>query len=233
MNALSSRIAAAGAAIVAALAFSLAGASAASAHVSVSSSSTEPGAWAVLSFRAPTESATASAVKFDIRLPEDTPFTSVRIEPNAGWTAELVETELAEPVDDGHGNSITRAVTQIVWTADAGGLAPGEFGVFNVSVGPLPASGTLFFPVVQNYSDGTEVGWVQQAADGEAEPEHPAPKITIAAAAEGESETADVAASVSDSGSGLDGGLVFSIVGAVFALAALVLAGIAVARTRR
>jgi uncharacterized protein YcnI len=239
-----SRIAAAIAVLVAAFAFALAGASTASAHVSVSSSSTAPGGWAVLSFRAPTESESASAVKFDIHLPTDTPFTSVRIEPVAGWSAELVETELPESVTDDDGNTITTAVSEIVWTADDGGLAPGQFGVFNISVGPLPESGTLFFPVVQSYSDGSEVGWVQQAADGEPEPEHPAPKITI--------DTADASSAVAAGSSGaasahhpgavdgpssatssFDGGLVLSIVGVGFSFAAVVLAGIAVARTRR
>lgn len=150
----------------------------AAAHVSVTSSSTAPGSYAVLTFRVPTESDEASTVGLTVQLPQDTPFTSVRTAPVPGWTAELVVGELPAPVTDGHGNEITEAVTQVVWTATGEGLGPTEFGEFELSVGPLPESGTVFLPALQTYSDGTEVAWAEQA-EGGAEPQHPAPSVVV------------------------------------------------------
>lgn len=149
----------------------LGGVAAAHAHVSVESSGNEGGTWVVLTFRAPTESDTASTTGVRVQLPQDAPFTSVRVKPIAGWSAELVRADDA-----------AQTVTEVVWTADGEGLQPGEFGEFEVAAGPLPAEGTVYFPTVQSYSDGTEVDWVQQAEAG-SEPDYPAPSLVVAPSA--------------------------------------------------
>lgn len=162
------------------------GLSPAAAHVSASSTSTAAGGWARITFTVPNESDTASTEKLEVRLPTDTPFSSVRVQPVEGWTAELTEEELPEPVQVGEG-AITEAVTTITWTADEEhAIAPDQFQTFTVSAGPLPAAGTtLVLPATQSYTDGRTVAWDETAAEGEEEPQRPAPSLTTTAA-EGE-----------------------------------------------
>ena len=160
----------------------------ASAHVRVEPDTSAAGGYAVLTFRVPTESDTAGTTRLEVTLPTDTPFTSVRTEPIAGWTSEVVRGALPEPVDV-QGASITEAPLSVVWTADTGTeVAPGQFQRFVIQVGPLPADEDteVLLPTEQTYSDGETVAWDQPTpADGE-EPEYPAPAFTTTAAADEE-----------------------------------------------
>ncbi|ALJ19146.1 YcnI family copper-binding membrane protein [Microbacterium sp. No. 7] len=231
----------AAAGIVGALALLVVAAPAAHAHVTVGAPAAEAGGYTVLTFRAPTESDTESTVGLHVHLPTDTPLLSVRVKPVPGWSAQLVETELPEPVDGPHGGTVTHAVTEIVWTATDGGLGPQEFGEFSVSVGPLPDVDVLFFPTVQTYSDGREVGWVEQAAAG-TEAKLPAPRLEIAPAtgdghggaagdAEGDAGHADAAGTGSAGGDAAGAGSAGGDAGGApvtgLAIAALVAAGLA------
>lgn len=156
---------------------------AAAAHVTVEPSDRAPNSYSVLTFVVPVESDTARTTALTVNLPTDTPFAHVQVAPVPGWTATLTRTKLPAPVTGAHGLKLSEAVTRIDWTADGGksaGLKPQEFGRFAVSVGPLPAGGTLYFPAVQKYSDGTTANWVQQA-NGSAEAESPTPSFTVAA----------------------------------------------------
>ena len=100
-----------------------------------------------------------------------------------GWTAEVTEEELPEPVQVGEG-AISEAASTVTWTADDEHVIdPGEFQAFTVSVGPLPAEGTtLLLPVAQSYTDGRTVDWDEPTAEGREEPAHPAPSLTVTAA---------------------------------------------------
>lgn len=207
----------------AALALGLAGV--AYAHVTVSSSNNTPGGYATLTFKVPTESDTASTTGLTVQLPSDSPFTSVLTQPVPGWTVQVSRAALPAGTTDGHGDSITSAVTAVSWTATGDGIKRGEFGTFALSVGPLPAGGTLYLPAVQHYSDGTEVSWVQQA-QGNAEPDHPAPSVQIASASP--AATAPVGA-----GDRSGWALGLGIGGVGLALVASALAGAALARGRR
>jgi periplasmic copper chaperone A len=197
-------------------------AASANAHVTVSSSSTAPGAEVTLTFKVPTESDTASTTGLTVELPSDPPFTGVLTQAVPGWTVKTVSTKLATSLKDDDGNTVTSAITKVIWTATAGGIKPGGFGTFALSVGPLPTSGTLYLPAVQHYSDGTDVSWVQQA-QGSAEPEHPAPSVVIAAPV----------AATSSSGSGDGWAVGLAIAAIVIALIAAGLGGAALARSRR
>jgi uncharacterized protein YcnI len=213
---------------VASIALALVAAPAADAHVTVGASSTTAGGYSVLTFRVPTESAAASTVSLTVQLPTDPPFTSVSYQPVAGWSAKLVTSKLPTPLKDDDGNAITSAVTQVVWTATGGGLAPGQFGQFALSVGPLPGSGTLFLPAIQKYSDGTEVDWSQQVQGG-AEAEHPAPSVAITKPALAD----DPAAATDVTASPVDGwALGFGVAGVLVALAASGTAAFALRRAR-
>ncbi|GAA4157087.1 YcnI family protein [Gryllotalpicola daejeonensis] len=227
---------AAGAVVVASVALALVAAPAADAHVTVGASSAEAGGYSVLTFRVPTESATAGTVSLTVQLPTDHPFTSVSYQPLPGWSAKLVTSRLPKPLKDDDGNTITSAVTQVVWTATDGGLAPGQFGQFPLSVGPLPDAGTLFLPAIQKYSDGTEVDWSQQAQGG-AEAEHPAPSIRItksadAAAGAAPAANLSVTAAAATRSPANRWALGFGVAGVVVALIASATAVVALHRAR-
>jgi len=162
-------------ALAGAAALALAAPLAASAHVSLDENTAEAGSYALLTLKVPNESDTASTTSVTLTLPADTPFTSVRTVPVAGWSAELVRTTLPEPVTVGDGE-ITEAVTSIVWTAvDGAGIADGQLGLFPVSLGPVPDVGSVVLPVDQGYSDGTVVSWSDTAEGAE----HPAPVLYV------------------------------------------------------
>ena len=169
------RPAAAVTAVAAATALALATPLAASAHVTFDENTAAPGSYALLTLKAPNESPTAATTSLTLHLPTDTPFTSVRTVPVAGWTAEIVRETLPEPVVSGD-VTLTEAVTRVVWTADAGvGLHDGELGLFPVSLGPVPEVGSIVMPVDQRYDDGTVVSWAE-TEDGAA---HPAPVLYV------------------------------------------------------
>ncbi|MEO7122558.1 MAG: DUF1775 domain-containing protein, partial [Lacisediminihabitans sp.] len=61
----------------------------ASAHVTVAPNAAAAGSYALVTFKVPTESATAVTNKLEVDLPTDTPFTSVSYVPVTGWTVDL------------------------------------------------------------------------------------------------------------------------------------------------
>jgi uncharacterized protein YcnI len=197
----------------------------AAAHVGVDAPDATKGGWTTLSFRVPTESETARTTGLTVTFPEGTDFESVATRTKPGWTVTKVE---------------RRSVT---WRAQKGfGIAPGEFDVFEVRVGPLPTDAdTVVFPATQKYSDGTTVVWDQPTEEGSAEPEHPAPVVTLADAAEdghgahgaatAADDTTDRAQAPTDEPAGVDGWLVAGI--AVLALAFGALGATLVRRSAR
>lgn len=168
----------------------LAGALPADAHVQVEADDATAGGFAVLTFRVPNESDTAGTIGVTATLPRDTPFLSVSIRPVPGWTVTTTEAPLPKPVVV-DGTTITKAVRTASWKADRGNrIGQGEFQEFALSVGPLPAAGTIALPVAQTYSDGTIVEWNQPTPASGDEPEHPVPTFTVAAAADDHSAAA-------------------------------------------
>ena len=150
-------------------------------HVLVQPPSLPKGATDVIfGFSAPNESSTgASVTALEVDFPTDHPLLSVMPQTVAGWTAKVVSSKLAKPVttDDG---TITEAVSQITWTATAGGVAPGQFGLFSVLAGQLPSdTSKLVIKAIQSYSDGTQVSWIETTVKGAPEPEHPAPVLKL------------------------------------------------------
>src|SRR3954468_14043974 len=178
--------------VLAALAAVLATAGLASAHVTVSSPDAAARGDGKIVLRVPNESDTASTVKIRIQLPTKTPLASVSTQPVPGWTATTTKAPLNPPVKDDDGNTISEAVSVVEFdAAPGGGIGPGEFQEFALSGGPFPDAGSLTFPVVQSYSDGSESAWIEPTVGGQAEPEHPAPVLTLAAAAADETPAAD------------------------------------------
>jgi uncharacterized protein YcnI len=185
-NRLRRRAAQAGVVLSAAGLAVLLGAGAASAHVTarVIGESAKQGGYTKITFRVPTEDATAGTIKLEVKFPADTPVSSLRTKPVAGWTATVNKVTLDKPVKMGD-TEIKEAVGSVVWTANPGvRIGPSEFGEFEVSGGPMPANADkLVMPAVQTYDSGKVVSWIEAPpADGKTEPEHPAPVIQLAKA---------------------------------------------------
>jgi uncharacterized protein YcnI len=152
----------------------------ASAHVTVSSPDARPDGFGVLVFRVPTESDTASTTKVTVTMPRAAPFAAVSSKPVPGWTVSTTERKLSKPVKDDDGFNLTKVVSTVTWTATGGGLGPGQFEEFELSVGPFPDKPRkLDLPAVQTYSDGTVVRWDDPTPASGKEPEHPTPTLEV------------------------------------------------------
>jgi periplasmic copper chaperone A len=153
------------------------------AHVEVSGIDATEGGYGVVTFRVPSESDTASTTELRVTLPDDSPILSAAVQPKPGWTATVTKKNLATPQKDDDGNSVTQYVSVVDWKADTpqAAIPPNQFDMFNLSVGPLPKAAAVSFPAQQFYSDGSTVNWNEKAAEGQAEPEHPAPTLELTA----------------------------------------------------
>jgi periplasmic copper chaperone A len=217
------------------------------AHVNVSSPATQ-GGYGVVTFRVPTESATASTVGLKIQLPTDTPLASVSVKPKTGWTYTVTRAELPTPVrtDDGE---LTEAPSVVEWKAatPAAGIKPGEFDEFQINAGPMPEKDSVTFKAIQTYSDGKTVDWIEEQPEGSSEePEYPAPVLKLTTSDSGtdahggttgsDTDSADgdpAQASGSDDGGPGSGAVIGSyVVGGVGLLASLAALGLVLARRR-
>jgi uncharacterized protein YcnI len=131
---------------------------AADAHVTVIPSSARPGETRTLTFRVLNERADAKTVGVDVFLPR-----GVTGKPAArrGWSM----------LDRGN---------EIDWSADSPGTAIGGDSAkdFELTVGPLPKAGRVVFKVLQQYSNGEVVRWIQDPAPGA---DRPAPVLQLTA----------------------------------------------------
>lgn len=147
----------------------------ASAHVTVTPNTTSAGSYALVTFKVPNESATATTTRLEVDIPTDAPFSSVSYVPVAGWSVELVTETLPKPVKVGD-NELKQAVTKVIWTAEPGSeIKAGQLQLFPLSVGAVPDTGSIAFQALQGYSDGTTVKWVETGDDAE----HPAPVLFV------------------------------------------------------
>jgi uncharacterized protein YcnI len=153
------------------------------AHVTVNPSTATKGGFQTLTFQVPNETDNANTVGLDVQLPQDHPFSSVSVQPKAGWTYEATKSPLPTPVTNDDGQQVTDYVSEVKWTG--GQIKPGEFDTFVISVGTLPDDvDSLAFPAIQHYDNGQDVSWIDPTVEGQPEPEHPAPAIQLTAAEE-------------------------------------------------
>ncbi len=153
----------------------------AQAHVSVQGEA-EGGGFSVVAFRVPNERDDASTTQLRVILPKDHPIGSVQTTAMPGWKVSTVTRKLDKPIEM-EGEQLNTVVSRVTWTATGGGIKPGQFQDFDLSLGQLPESGTLVFNALQTYSDGEKVNWNEVSADPSVEPEHPAPSLEITPAA--------------------------------------------------
>jgi periplasmic copper chaperone A len=156
----------------------------AQAHVTVQPKTAEGGSFSVVAFRVPNERDDARTTQVRVTLPTDEPIGSVQTTPVAGWKITTATRQLDKPIDM-FGEQLDTVVSEVTWTATDGGIRPGQFQDFAVSLGQLPESGELVFNTLQTYSSGEKVNWNQVSTDPSVEPEHPAPILRLTPAVAG------------------------------------------------
>ncbi|KQW12573.1 YcnI family protein [Streptomyces sp. Root369] len=213
----------------------LTAAGAASAHVTVHPDSYAKGATdGALTFRVPDESDTASTTKVQLFLPTDHPLLGVLVSPHDGWTAKVTDTKLRTPVktDDG---TISDAVSEITWTG--GKIGPGQYEDFDVAFGQLPDdTAQLTFKTLQTYSDGKVVRWIEEAAQGDEDPENPAPVLKLTAAGTTSataSQTSAIASKASKASASDSTARGLGVAGLIVGVLGLAAGAFAVVRSRR
>jgi len=167
----------------------------ASAHVTITPSTTAAGAFAVLEVSVGHGCDASPTTEITIQMPPE--INSVTPTRNALWDVEKEIETLDPPAVDAHGNEIDERVASVTYTARTP-LPDGYRDAFELSVQlPEDEGTTLVFPTVQTCEEG-ESAWIEVPADGQDvdELELPAPSFVITAAGEtGDHGTATEAAS--------------------------------------
>lgn len=223
----------------------LAGASGASAHVTIAEGEAQAGSYTVLTFGVPHGCGESATTEVRIQIPESMPQVTPTVNPS--WSVAKVMVELDEPVEAGHGQMITERVAEVVYSTDD--PLPADLrDAFELSVRiPDDAAGTvLYFPTVQICEEG-ETAWIEIPAEGQSpfELDEPSPFINVVAGHGGghgddESEDGTAADEVAlqqpgaASGTGTDDGGVsaLSVVALLVGIAGLGAGGAALWRTR-
>lgn len=208
------------------------------AHVTVNSPGATQGGFGVLTFRMPNETDSTNATELKVQLPPEQPLASVSVKPQPGWTYTVTRAKLPQPITDDDGNQVTDYPSVVDWKATAGGIKPGEYAEFQLSVGPLPKADSMTFKALQTYSDGQVVSWIEEPAAGSnQEPEHPAPTLKLVPASDtgATAPTTDTAAPATTSGDNASSGSVTGayVVGGIGLVAGLAALGVAVSGRRR
>jgi periplasmic copper chaperone A len=198
----------------------------AGAHVTLSPSSLPQGTDdAILTFRVPNESSTASVIGLRIEFPTAHPIVVLSPEAGSGWAVSVHSTTLPRPIttDDG---TFKTTVSEIDWSG--GSIPVGQFGEFNVLAQGLPTgTSILIFKAVQLYSDGSTVNWIQVPTKAAPDPVHPAPSLVLTPPGRGSDGSAP-AGPVSSPAAVTTGSQAPSSADNGLAIAALILAGFAV-----
>ncbi|MFH7593932.1 YcnI family protein [Streptomyces racemochromogenes] len=154
------------------------------AHVSVQPGDAPKGGYATINFKVPNERDNASTTQLEVNFPIDQPLTSVMPQDIPGWTSTVEKTKLDKPLSV-HGKQVNEVVTKVTWTG--GKIEPGKFQQFPVSVGKLPDNADkMVFKAIQTYDNNEVVRWIEEAKEGAAEPQNPAPTLKLTAAAGGD-----------------------------------------------
>ncbi|MEU8001908.1 YcnI family protein [Catellatospora sp. NPDC049111] len=138
-------------------------ASPASAHVTVTPSTTAAGAHAVLQFSVGHGCGDSPTTKITIQIPAE--ITSVTPTRTALWTVAKQTETVDPPAVDAHGNKITQRVASVTFSTQSP-LPDGYREVFELTVQLPEANGTkLVFPTIQTCEQG-ESAWIEVAQDG-------------------------------------------------------------------
>lgn len=159
---------------------------AASAHVSVTPTSTAAGSYTVLSFAVGHGCDGSPTTSLSFEIPESINAVTPTVNPN--WDISKVSAPLADPITDSEGEQLVERVGSVVYTAKTP-LADGYRDTVSFQVQlPADAEGkTLVFPVTQTCEVG-QTDWtdVAEAGQDEDDLESPAPTIVVTAAEAGD-----------------------------------------------
>jgi periplasmic copper chaperone A len=153
----------------------------ASAHVTITPSTTAAGAFAVLEVSVGHGCDGSPTTEITIQMPPE--INAVTPTQNALWDVQKEIETLDPPAVDAHGDEIGERVASVTYTARTP-LPDGYRDTFELSVLlPEDEGATLVFPTVQTCEDG-ESAWIEVPADGQDadELELPAPSFVITAA---------------------------------------------------
>jgi periplasmic copper chaperone A len=144
----------------------------ASAHVSVSASTTAAGAYSVLTFSVGHGCDGSPTTEVAISIPDTIDAVTPTVNP--GWTISRVTEPLDEPIAEEDGDQITERTSQIVYTANSP-LAADQRDTFALSLALVGEAGdVLEFPTLQTCEVG-ETDWSGKEV----------PSVTLTAAVEG------------------------------------------------
>lgn len=165
-----------------------------------------------VTFHVSDDRAPAFTTQVELGLPKEAPVAEVTPMSVPDWAPRITMTKLDKPVPLEHGLSTTTVASAVTWfRAPDAPIKPGAVAELTVSLGPLPETSQLVFPVVQTYSDGTVVRWTDPPASGNEAPKNPAPILKLVPAPPGVGHQHDPGAQgVADadsSSSGPSGGL--------------------------
>lgn len=198
----------------------------ATAHVTVSPESSAAGDYARLEFSVPHGCEGSPTTRLRIQVPDTVP--SATPERSPLW--DLATKEGRKQRTEIHGETVTRGVSEVIWTARQP-LPEGELEVLGMSVlMPDMAGEAVYFPAIQECAKGAH-RWIQVPAEGESteELEEPAPQVELTAAesGHGSAEEAEPEDSSDTASQGL--GIAALILGGL----GLVTGGAALVRSRR
>jgi uncharacterized protein YcnI len=151
----------------------------AGAHVTIGDEDQVAGAYTVLTVSVPHGCEESPTTRIRIQMPEQIPTVTPTVNPN--WDVEVKSEALAEPVDIGHGQTVSERDSEVVYTARTP-LPHDLRDTMELSLKiPEGAAGeTLFFPIIQECTDG-ESAWIERPAAGQEGEElaKPAPFIVV------------------------------------------------------
>lgn len=213
----------------------------ASAHVSVTPSTSAAGSYSVLTFSVAHGCEGSPTTAMTISIPEG--INAVSPTRNDFYDVTKQTEQLDPPVVDAAGNELTERVSTVTYTARTP-LPEGFRDTFEVQLQlPEEAVGeSLLFPTIQTCEKG-ETAWTEVPAEGQTEDdlESPAPGFTIVEAGEAEGghgaapaaapETSSAAQTEASSGDGNSNGL--AVAGLAAGVVGLLVGGLALLRTRR
>lgn len=203
-------------------------ASPASAHVTVTPSTTTAGAHAVLTFEVAHGCGNSPTTRITVQIPRQ--ITSVSPTRTALWEVEKKTEKVDPPVVDPHGNQIVERVASVTYRTETP-LPDGYREVFELVVQLPEADGTrLVFPTIQTCEQG-ESAWIEVAQDGHSTEDLalPAPSFVISGSAEGAHHHAAAAAPAPAS----EGTDALTIAALVAGILGSLLGGAALVRQRR
>lgn len=210
----------------------LASAAIASAHVTLTPSSTAAGSYTVLTFSVGHGCDGSPTTKLTFQMPEQIIAVTPTVNPN--WTVEKKMQKLDTPVEDGHGGQYTERVAQVVYTAKTP-LVDGYRDTMALSLQlPQEEDEKLVFPVIQTCEQG-ETAWTQTYEEGQEEPDAPAPFIETTAEVAGDGHGAAAADEEHEATSAdtEDGSNAVGWIGVVLGALGLATGGVALARSRK